>query len=122
MATYIMLMKFTEKGAADILDAQGGRAAGKKAAAAMGVKWKTSYLVMGEYDVIVVLEAPDDETMSRFALMGHMSGAVSTQTMRAFTEPEADKLINSLRQPEVPLPGPEVAAGSPPTKRRAAGA
>ncbi len=101
MATYIMLMKFTERGAADIMDARAGRKAGKKAAAAMGLKWKQSYLVMGEYDVMVVLEAPDDETMARFALMGGMSGAVTTHTMRAFTEAEADRLIESLPQPPV---------------------
>ncbi|MDQ6948866.1 MAG: GYD domain-containing protein, partial [Actinomycetota bacterium] len=88
-----------EQGAADILDASGGRTAGKEMAAAMGLTWKTSYLVMGAYDVIVVLEAPDDETMARFALMGGMSGAVSTQTMRAFTESEADKIIRSMDRP-----------------------
>ena len=101
MATYIMLMKFTEQGATDIMDARAGRAAGKKAASAMGVKWKTSYLMLGEYDVMVVLEAPDDETVARFALMGGMSGAVTTTTVRAFTESEADKLIKSLPEPTV---------------------
>ena len=99
MATYVMLMKFTERGAADIMDAKAGRAAGKRAAAAMGVKWKTSYLMMGEYDVLVLLEAPDDETMMRFALVGAMAGAVNTSTMRVFTEREADELIQSLPTP-----------------------
>jgi uncharacterized protein with GYD domain len=101
VATYVMLMKFTERGAADILDARAGRAAGKKAAAAMGVKWKQSYLMMGEYDVMVILEAPDDEAMARYALMGGMTGAVTTRTMRAFTEAEANKLIESLPEPPV---------------------
>ena len=96
-----MLMKFTERGAADIMDARAGRAAGKKAAAAMGVKCKQSYLMMGEYDVMVILEAPDDETMARYALMGSMSGAVTTRTMRAFTEAGANKLIESLPEPPV---------------------
>ena len=96
MATYVMLMKFTEQGAADIMDARAGRKAGKQAAKAMGLKWKQSYLLMGEYDVMVIVEAPDDESMARYALMGGMSGAVQTQTMRAFTEAEADNLIESL--------------------------
>lgn len=101
MATSVMLMKFPARGAAAILDARAGRAAGKKAAAAMGVKWKQSYLMMGEYDVMVILEAPDDETMARYALMGGMTGAVTTRTMRAFTESEANKLIDSLPEPPV---------------------
>ena len=100
MATYIMLMNFTERGAEGVADARAGRAAGKKAAAAMGVKWKGSYLLMGRYDVMVILEAPDDETMARFSLMGEMSGAVSVETMRAFTESEADKLIQGLPAPQ----------------------
>lgn len=99
MATYIMLMKLTEQGATDIADAKRGRDAGKKAAAAVGVQWKKSYLLMGgDYDVLVIVEAPDEETMARYALLGAMSGAVITKTMRAFTEAEADKLVGSLAE------------------------
>ena len=99
MATYIMLMKWTEQGAADIAEAKRGREAGKKAAAAVGIKWKQSYLVMGnEFDVLVVVEAPDEETMARYALLGQMSGAVDVKTIRAFTEAEADKLVGSLEE------------------------
>ena len=100
MATYIMLLKFTEEGAAGIRDARWGRSAGKKMAAAFGVKWKQSYLVMGSYDIVLVVEAPDDETMARFSLTGLMTGSFSSETMRAFTEGEADTIIKSL--PEIP--------------------
>lgn len=97
MPSYIMLLKWTEKGASDIAGAKQGRNAGKKAAAKMGVQWKQSYLLMGgEYDVLIVAEAPDDETMARYALLGAMSGAFVTKTIRAFTEAEADKLVDSL--------------------------
>ena len=99
MATYIMLIKLSEEAAANIRDAKKGRTAGKKAAAALGVDWKGSYLLMGgEYDVLIILDAPDEETMARFALLGVMSGAVSTRTMRAFTEAEADHLVGSLAE------------------------
>jgi uncharacterized protein with GYD domain len=94
-----MLLKFTEEGAASIKDARWGRSAGKKMAAAFGVKWKQSYLVMGSHDIVLVVEAPDDETMARFTLAGLMSGSFSTETMRAFTESEADKLIKGLGPP-----------------------
>ena len=96
MNTYIMFMQLTEQGASDIAEAKRGRDAGKKAAAAMGVSWKRSYLVMGEHDVIVIAEAPDDETMAKYALLGQMSGAVTIKTVRAFTEKEADELTASL--------------------------
>lgn len=99
MATYLMLMKFINPGVESIQSAHQGRAAGKKAAKAMGITWKQQYLVMGEYDVVTVLEAPDDETVAKFALMG-MTGSLSITTMRAFTETEADKLIKGLKLPE----------------------
>jgi uncharacterized protein with GYD domain len=97
VATYIMLIKWSDEAAANVQDAKRGRSAGKKAAAALGVEWKRSYLLMGgEYDVLIVVEAPDEHTMAKFALLGAMSGAVSTRTMRAFTETEADQLVGSL--------------------------
>jgi uncharacterized protein with GYD domain len=90
-----MLMKFIDPGLDSIKSATAGRAAGKKAAKALGITWKHQYLVMGDYDIVTIVEAPDDETVARFALMG-MTGSLSITTMRAFSETEADKLIKSL--------------------------
>ena len=99
MATYIMLIKLSDEAAANIQDAKKGRTAGKRAASALGMEWRRSYLLMGgEYDVLIVLDAPDEETMAKFTLLGVMSGAVSTRTMRAFTEAEADQLVGSLAE------------------------
>lgn len=98
VATYIMLMKFISPGVDSIKQASAGRAAGKKAAKALGITWKHQYLVMGEYDIITILEAPDDETVAKFALMG-MTGSLAITTMRAFNEAEADKLIKGLEAP-----------------------
>jgi uncharacterized protein with GYD domain len=98
VATYIMLMKFINPGVDSIKEASAGRAAGKQAAKALGITWKQQYLVLGEYDVITILEAPDDEVVAKFALMG-MTGTLSIHTMRAFTESEADRMIRSLVPP-----------------------
>jgi uncharacterized protein with GYD domain len=98
VATYIMLMKFIAPGVDSIKSAHAGRQAGKKAAKALGITWKQQYLVMGDYDIITVIDAPDDETAARFALMG-MTGSLAIQTMRAFTESEADQLIKSIEVP-----------------------
>jgi uncharacterized protein with GYD domain len=98
LATYIMLMKFLSPGVDSIKEASAGRAAGKKAAKALGITWKQQYLTMGDYDIITVLEAPNDEVIAKFALMG-MTGTLSITTVRAFTESEADKLIKGLQPP-----------------------
>ena len=94
-----MMMKFIDPGVDSIQSANVGRAAGKKAAKALGINWKHQYLVMGEYDIVTIVEAPNDEVVAKFALMG-MTGSLSITTMRAFTEPEADKLIKELRPTE----------------------
>ena len=99
MATYIMLMKFLDPGLDSIQNASAGRAAGKKAAKALGITWKQQYLIMCEYDVITILDAPSDEVVAKFALMG-MTGSLAITTMRAFTESESDKLIKELRPPD----------------------
>ena len=42
---------------------------------------------MGQYDLVAVLEAPNDETLAKIALAQSMLGVFrSTETMRAFTE------------------------------------
>src|SRR5258708_5940139 len=96
MPTYITLVKWTQQGVQSIKDAPKRRTAGKEAAAAMGIKWHQAYMVMGQYDVVLLYEAPDDDTATKFALNLGMSGNFSTQTMRAYTEAEADALIATL--------------------------
>ena len=52
--------------------------------------------VMGQYDEIVVSEAPDDETVAKLALSIGSAGAIRTETFRAFTEDEYRKVIAAL--------------------------
>lgn len=51
---------------------------------------------MGQYDMIVISEAPDDETAARAALTLGSAGSVRTETFRAFTEDEYRKIIETL--------------------------
>ena len=51
---------------------------------------------MGQYDVVAVCEAPDDETMARLSLIGGSRGFTRSETMRAFTESEYLDLMTAL--------------------------
>jgi len=53
-------------------------------------------MTMGEYDMIVVYEAPDDAVAARFTLMLERMGSVRTRTMKAFPEAAFRAIINSL--------------------------
>ncbi len=54
------------------------------------------YLVIGQYDAVVVAEAPDDETVAKLALAIGSEGNVRTETLRAYTEDEYRKIIAAL--------------------------
>jgi uncharacterized protein with GYD domain len=96
MPTYVSLLRFTEQGVKAIKDHPKRRAAAAKAIAGLGGKLVHSYLTMGRYDIVAIIEAPDDEAAAKFALMTGSQGNVSTETLRAFPEAEYDRLIKSL--------------------------
>jgi len=54
------------------------------------------YLVTGQYDAVVVSEAPDDETVAKLALTVGSLGAIRTETPRAYTEDEYRNIIAAL--------------------------
>jgi uncharacterized protein with GYD domain len=64
--------------------------------AALGAELREVYLTMGQYDYVVIAEAPDDETMARIALTVAGQGNVRTQTLRAFDRSEMLKLVEGL--------------------------
>jgi uncharacterized protein with GYD domain len=96
MATFVASIKFTSQGIQNIRDTSKRAAALKASAKKMGAKVKEIYWTLGPSDGLVVFEAPDDETAT--ALMLHVAslGNVQTQTSRAFTAGEIDKVLASL--------------------------
>ena len=54
------------------------------------------YLTMGEYDMVAVVEAPDDAVLARFALMLAAGGNLKTRTLKAFPELAYREIIASL--------------------------
>jgi uncharacterized protein with GYD domain len=96
MATYISLVQFTDKGiqaAKQTTQRLGDWAAEVQS---KGVSVKQMYWTLGQYDQVCVLEAPDDETAASVLLTADMLGNIRTQTMRAFTTSEMDKILAKL--------------------------
>ena len=96
MATYISLIQYTQQGLATIKESPKRLDMARKAFEQAGAKIKEFYLVMGEYDIVIVAEAPNDEAITKTSLLLASKGNVRTRTSRAFTEPEYRKLIDSL--------------------------
>ncbi len=96
MATYITLCRFTQEGIQKIKESPDRLDAAKKNFQVMGAEIKDFYLLIGTYDLIVIIEAPDDETAAKLALAIGRQGSIRTETIRAFTEEEYRKIIAAL--------------------------
>jgi uncharacterized protein with GYD domain len=96
MPTYLSLMQWTKEGIEKVKDSPGRVDAARKAIEAVGGKLKSVYLLMGEYDLAVFIDAPDDTTLARISLSMASKGYFRSATHRAFDEEEYRKIIASL--------------------------
>ena len=96
MPTYITLIRYTQQGAQNMKESPARLDAAKEVFKSMGAELKAYYLTMGQYDAVVIGEAPNDETVAKLALTIGAAGAIRTETLRAFTEDEFRELISSL--------------------------
>ena len=94
MPTYINFLSFTEQGVKTIKDLPARIAAGRQAIEANGGKLLDYYLTTGAQDAVIVLEAPDDETVVSIALATAGLGNTRTASMRAFTEAEIPGVLS----------------------------
>jgi uncharacterized protein with GYD domain len=91
--TYISLVKFTDQGIEGAKETTKRVAAWAAKVRSMGVTIKQMYWTLGEYDQVCIFEAPDDETAASVLLAADMLGNIRTQTMRAFTASEMEKIL-----------------------------
>ena len=96
MSTFIIFVNWTDQGIHAVKDSPARLDAFKQAAKSMGCQVKAFYLVAGEYDMIVVLEAPDGETAVKLSLATSAKGSVRTKTLQAFDEDEYKGIIAGL--------------------------
>ena len=96
MPIYITLVNYTQKGIENVKESPKRLDIAKQAFQRVGAELKEFYLVMGRYDIILVIEAPDDETVAKASLTLASQGSVRTETFRAFKEDEYRYIISYL--------------------------
>jgi len=94
--TYIALINWTQKGIENIKDSPDRADTWKDAVKQAGCEAKNFFMTMGDYDLVTVVEAPDDETYARLTLAVAALGNIRTKTLRAFTEEEYRRIIEGL--------------------------
>jgi uncharacterized protein with GYD domain len=97
MPHYIILLRWTEQGIRNVKESP------KRARDLLtgfekkgGQKVVGDYYTFGEYDGVLVLEAPNDETIMSFLLDAESQGNFRSVTLKAFPMSEAGKIIKKL--------------------------
>jgi len=96
MATFITLANYTAQGIANIKESPARLDAAREQLAAIGVTVKEFYLTMGEYDIVIVVEAPDNTTAAKALIGMGAQGNISTTSMVALTEDEFRAVIADM--------------------------
>jgi uncharacterized protein with GYD domain len=96
VATFITTIQFTDQGEQNIQETTKRAASFKATAKKLGVKVLGQYWTLGDFDGVLVYEAPDEETAT--ALMLHLGSLdnVHTSTVRAFVASEMEKILAKL--------------------------
>ncbi len=96
MATYLMLLNWTDQGIRTVKEAPKRLDAAKKLAKDLGGEIKTVYMTHGSFDLAEVVEMPNDEKMASFVLQVGSHGNVRTTTLKAYSEDEYRKIVGGL--------------------------
>ncbi len=96
MATYIALLNFTDQGIRNVKDTTKRADAVKDAAKQFGAKMTQIYWTLGHYDLVAIIEAPDDESVTAYALAIGAAGNVRSQILRAFSKDEMNGILGKM--------------------------
>ncbi len=96
MATYITLLNYTDQGIKNMKGVPGRVATLRQALENVGGRMHGYRLTLGQYDAVVTIEAPDDETYATFMLNLAAQGNVRTTTLKAFSQEESFRSFGNL--------------------------
>lgn len=93
MATYVALINWTDQGIRDFRSTLERSRKVNELGQGMNASLKEIYWTIGPYDVVAIVEAPDDETATAFLLATGSQGNVRTTSMRAFSADEMEGIV-----------------------------
>jgi uncharacterized protein with GYD domain len=96
LSHYVLLIKWTEQGINKIHESVNRYNSFKTSVEKAGGKMVGGYYTFGEYDVVIIIEAPSDEIVMSLMLKVGSAGNVRTETMKAFAAEDAWKIIKDL--------------------------
>src|SRR2546430_14188560 len=96
MVTYVVLGNFTDQGIRTAKDSPRRAEAFKQMAETFGVTVKELFWTQGQYDIVTVVEAPDEISATALNLSISVLGNVRTESLRAFSAAEMMTIVNKM--------------------------
>ena len=95
MPMFVTLGNFTDQGIRNYQDSPKRAQAFKDLVESMGGKLHSIHWTLGQYDLVAIVEAPDDQMAAAIAVKQGSLGNVRTLTMPAFGMDEIEKIIKA---------------------------
>lgn len=96
MVAYVMLLNWTDQGIKNVKDSPKRLDAVKKLAKDLGGEVKSFYMTLGLYDLVLILDMPNNDKQAAFALKLGSSGNVRSTTLKAFPEEDYRRILGTL--------------------------
>src|SRR5687767_8177350 len=96
MPKYVILVNWTEQGAQSVKETTTRAEHVRQMIEQMGGRMDTLLWTQGRYDLVGVMEAPDEETAAAVGLRVGMGGAVRTETLRAYDAEEMGRILGKV--------------------------
>jgi uncharacterized protein with GYD domain len=93
MASYVILLNWTDQGIKSVKDSTSRADAAQELMGSLGIKLTQIYWTLGQYDVVSIAEAPDDESMTAALLKLGSMGNIRSTTLRAFDRSEFEGIL-----------------------------
>ena len=96
MSQYIVLGSFTDQGIRNVKETSKRAKALSDLAKGMGVSVKEVYWTLGDYDLVLILEAQDDKAAASLMMKAGSLGNFKSQTLPAFNTNEIDSILSKV--------------------------
>ena len=94
MPSYVTLINWTDQGVKNFKDSVDRYEGAQGAMGQGGVSFRDIYWTVGPYDIVAIVEGPDDETVTAALLSVAGQGNIRTTTLRAFSASEMKGVID----------------------------
>jgi len=96
MVTYVVLANFTDQGIRNVKESPKRADAFKQMAKTFGVTVKDLFWTQGRYDVVTIVEAPDESSAMSLSLSLGALGNVRTESLRAYSAAEMTTVVGKM--------------------------